>query len=223
MEPKRTSEFSLTNRGQVGETTSAILNLGRLLEADLERTDTLGRWMAHYLAQQMTILEQKHGQERAAIESDISELVLQVWDRRCNFLGERAPFLDIDKVVGALERLAPGRDRWGYYNIFDSSSEPSVQDTDVNFLLKSALRIDRIAGDLVHALVSRAAKSAENNDANWIKNLDKIGDDSLSMIRRLYSSLEGDGGESFVDDVRYVKKYVVEMSDTLSLLANFLE
>ena len=197
--------------------------MGRLLAADLERTDTLGRWMAHYLAEQMTIAEQKCGQERAATEADISKLVLQIWDQRRNFRGERTPFLDVDKVSSALERLAPGRGEWRYFNIFDSSNEPSVEDTDVNFLLNSALYMDRIAGDLICALVAFAAKSAEDSEASWVKHVEKIGDDSLFRIRRLYSLIGEEGEESSINNVRYIKSYIADMSKLLSFLADFLE
>ncbi|EKX92432.1 hypothetical protein HMPREF9997_00098 [Corynebacterium durum F0235] len=177
--------------------------------------------MAHYLAEQMVALETKSGQEKADCEATVTTLILQVWERRNKLPVERVPFLDVDKVTSALERLAPGRGEGAYFGIFNSGRKPDSQDMDVDFLLKTALLVDRIAGDLVRTLVVHAAKSAEDSEASWVKCAEKVGDNSLTMMRRLdvYRSVKAD---SVNDDIQCIKDKANKMSDLLDILSDYL-
>lgn len=174
-------------------TSTAALELGKLLAAELEHTDTLGRWIAHYLAERMTSLEQTTGPQRGITEAEVADLILRLWSLRRQLPGSRLPLAEVDEVEAAIARLTPGRRPWAYFGAFAADSEPSAEETETSATLKAALLVDRLAGDLVHGLIGRAGALAEEAGAAWTKQAAKIGDGALRTVRRL--RLAEGGGE----------------------------
>ncbi len=168
-----------------------MLELGKLLAAELEQTDTLGRWVAHYLAERMISFEQKTGSERGIAEAEIADLILRLWSLRRQLPGGRLPLAEVDEVEAAIERLAPGRRPWAYFGAFAADTEPSPEETETSTTLKTALLVDRLAGDLVHGLIGRAASLAEEDGAAWTKQAEKIGDGTLRTLRRIRFAANG--------------------------------
>ncbi|WP_336628600.1 MULTISPECIES: hypothetical protein [unclassified Microbacterium] len=219
-----TSGSSLTNQGQDGTTSTAVSELGNLLAAELEQADTLGRWIAHYLAERMTSLEQKTGSERNTAEAEIADLILRLWSLRRQLPGRRLPLAEVDEVEAAIERLAPGRRPWAYFGAFAADTEPSPEETETNNTLKTALLVDRLAGDLVHGLIGRAAALAEEDGAAWTKQAEKIGDGALRTLRRLRIAANGseDNAES-PDWNCEVTRRAIALSSVVSSLVAALE
>lgn len=186
-----TSESSPTDQEQDGTTSTAVLELGKLLAAELEQTDTLGRWIAHYLAERMTSLEQKVGSERDTAEAEVADLTLRLWSLRRQLPGDRLPLAEVDEVEAAIERLTPGRRPWAYFGAFATDTAPSPEETETSTTLKAAQLVDRLAGDLVHGLIGRAAALAEEDGAAWTKHAEKLGDGALRTLRRI--RFTGDG------------------------------
>ena len=162
-----------------------MLELGRLLASELEHTDTLGRWIAHYLAERMTRLQQKTESERAIAEAEVVDLILRLWALRRQLPGGRLPLAEVDEVEAAIARLAPGRRPWAYFGAFAADTEPSTEATEASTTLKAALLVDRLAGDLVHGLIGRATALAEADEAVWVTQAEQIGDETLRRVRRV--------------------------------------
>ena len=162
-----------------------MLELGKLLASELEQTDTLGRWMAHYLAEQMAGLKPKTGSERTLAEAEVAALILRLWALRRQIPGGRLPLAEVDEVEAAIVRLAPGRRPWAYFGAFSADTEPSAGETETSTTLRAALLVDRLAGDLVHGLIGCAAELAEEDEADWIKQAETIGDAALRTVRRV--------------------------------------
>jgi hypothetical protein len=180
-----TSGSSPIGQGQDGATAAGVLELGRLLASELEHTDTLGRWIAHYLAERMSGLQQKTESERAIAEAEVVDLILRLWALRRQLPGGRLPLAEVDEVEAAIARLAPGRRPWAYFGAFAADTEPSKAATEASTTLKAALLVDRLAGDLVHGLIGRAAALAEGDEAAWVTQAEQIGDETLRRVRRV--------------------------------------
>lgn len=201
-----------------------MLELGKLLAAELEQTDTLGRWIAHYVAERMTSLEQKGGSERGIAEAEVADLILRLWSLRRQLPGSRLPLAEVDEVEAAIARLAPGRRPWAYFGAFAVDSEPSTDETETSTTLKAANLVDRLAGDLVHGLVGRAAALAEEDDAAWVKQAEKIGDGALRTVRRI--RFADNGSEEDTDSPDWnceVKRRATALSSVVSALLTALE
>lgn len=162
-----------------------MLELGKLLAAELEQTDTLGRWIAHYLAERMISLEKKTESERGIAEAEVADLIFRLWSLRRQLPSGRLPLAEVDEVEAAIERLAPGRRPWAYFGAFAADSEPSPEETETSTTLRAAQLVDRLAGDLVHGLIGRAAALAEENGAAWTRHAEKLGDGALRTLRRI--------------------------------------
>lgn len=219
-----TSESSPTNQEQDGTTSTAVLELGKLLAAELTPTDTLGRWVAHYLAERMTSLEQKTGSERSIAEAEVADLILRLWSLRRQLPSSRLPLAEVDEVEAAIERLTPGRRSWAYFGAFSADTEPSGEETETSSTLKAAMLVDRLAGDLVHGLIGRAAALAETDEAIWIKQAEKVGDGALRTVRRIRLA-DNHGGNSAEGATweREVTHRATELAEVVLTLVNALE
>lgn len=201
-----------------------MLELGTLLASELAQTDTLGRWMAHYLAERMTSLEQKTGSERAIAEAEVADLILRLWMLRRQLPGGRLPLAEVDEVEAAIARLTPGRRPWGYFGAFSADTEPSTAETEASTTLKAALLVDRLAGDLVHGLIGRAAALAEEDDAAWIKQAEKIGDAALRTVRRVrFAVYDSEGATERPDLNSEVGRRATALSAVVSALVAALK
>lgn len=201
-----------------------MLELGTQLASDLEQTDTLGRWMAHYLAERLTSLEQKTGSERAIAEAEVAALILQLWSLRRQLPSGRLPLAEVDEVEAAIARLTPGRRPWAYFGAFYADTEPSPEVTETSTTLKAALLVDRLAGDLVHGLIGRAAALAEEDDTAWIKHAETIGDGALRTVRRIRFADNDDVDATESPDWNSeVKRRATALSSVVSALVAALE
>ncbi len=175
----------------------------------MEDTDTLGRWIAHYLAEQITGLSQKTEAEKPASETEIVSLILRIWDRRQNFSNRHFPLSEVDKVEAAIARLAPGQPHWSYTGVFTPDNEPAAGEIETDVALNAALRIDRLARDLVYNLIIYAAKRAESKEATWVNHAERIRNSTLQRFKHLYLMR---GGHEESPSVSGIEENIAELS-----------
>ena len=195
-----------------------------MLAAELEQTDTLGRWIAHYLAERMTSLERRTGSERDTAEAEVADLILRLWSLRRQLPSGRLPLAEVDEVEAAIERLAPGRRAWAYFGAFAADTEPSPEETETSTTLKAAQLVDRLAGDLAHGLIGRAAALAEEDGAAWAKHAEKLGDRALRTLRRI--RLTDSGSPDDVENPDWNSEIIrraIALSSVVSNLVTALE
>jgi len=107
-----------------------FINLGKLVVKELgldPGVDTLSRWMAHYLAEQIKEAErEKNQKKKTAIEKDISDLIIKIWDRRKIRHDDLDPLKDINVAIKLLKSIEE-KDQYnllGRYSDQKSSQEP---------------------------------------------------------------------------------------------------
>lgn len=69
--------------------------------------DTLGRWMAHYLAELIERARNAEGEARIAAHAQAAELILKLWSKRRELPLSAYPLSDFAKALQVLERLTP--------------------------------------------------------------------------------------------------------------------
>ena len=86
-----------------------VLDLGRRLVQELNLDDTcqtLAKWMAHYLAEQMLATEkEKKLSARRAAQARCRDAILRLWAERANLPARARPLGRLDEVITALRTI----------------------------------------------------------------------------------------------------------------------
>lgn len=96
-----------------------VLALGEYLVRELELkdgVDTLGRWMAHHLAE--LIHEAKNGgtaAKRTKASRQATETILRIWEHRRLLPGKAYPLAPYNELLAVLHRLRPDANPFGVY------------------------------------------------------------------------------------------------------------
>ena len=101
------------------EVQQRAINLGKLLVNELQlepSVDTLGRWMAHYLAIKMSEAEIATGKEKILLEKECFEIILKIWSHRWKMPDYSKPFRNFESIFDFLVKLNPDRDRTLYFD-----------------------------------------------------------------------------------------------------------
>ena len=180
-----------------------IINLGKALVEELglnPGVDTLARWMAHYIAEQMTIAENAMGDDKIWAEQHCFETILKLWEHRSSLPNGRRPFESFEPIFQALERLDPENKQPYYFNnIMENSSEPDKiykVPANVKQWLDVASGIDRVVRIWLDYVFKQAALCAtDEHTIEWLKNhvyLEEF-DDASTIIRLIpYNFLNSD-------------------------------
>ena len=76
---------------------TTVVELGERLVRELEvddSNDTLGRWMAHYVAEQLANAQSARGAARKAAQQECFRSILELWKHRNALPEGRRPFRD---------------------------------------------------------------------------------------------------------------------------------
>lgn len=89
--------------------------------------DTFGRWMCHYIAEQMVKADNSVGAEKELAEKACFETILKFWQHRWQLPSGIRPFESFDTILSVIERLDPERHRNFYYHQIPSREDTSIQ------------------------------------------------------------------------------------------------
>lgn len=154
--------------------------LGNLLVAHLDGTDTLGRWMAHYIANLMNEAEAATGERALELRSQCSTEILKLWKHRFGLPGNDRPMSSFEPILRAFEKLDPERPAWERLRSFRNRGD---FDGLTSQLLNAAIAIDESGVRATRALLSESAIVASDHERAWVSVAPKIeGDDSLRSI-----------------------------------------
>ena len=96
-----------------------VLGLGRHLVRELgfeEGVDTLGRWMAHHLAE--LIDRADNGvtpNERSKAHKNATKTILKIWEHRASLPRKAYPLAPYEDLLKLLDRLRPGDNPFRYF------------------------------------------------------------------------------------------------------------
>ncbi len=177
------------------EIQNKIINLGKLFVQELKLepgVDTFSRWIAHYLAEKISLTEQTEGKEKEAAENECFDIILKLWQHRYSLPSGSSPFRNFEPIFNLLLKLNPEREEPFFFNAI-SNQELSDSETD-NLDYKSvekwtniAKEIDKTARIWIEYALSQAASIAKNDRTKeWIENALYVSDnDDTSIISKL--------------------------------------
>jgi hypothetical protein len=168
--PQKPESISLEQTDDSGRF-DAIVALGRKLvdELGLEPVDTLGRWMAHYIADLIIRAESTPDKEKQFAKDECFEAILALWKHRAELPNGKRPFEDLEPVVRAIESLDPENDMARYFRSVRSPRSEGGGKTDVDRWLDTATALDYSARILIGHCLAEAARAAVDKSEEWVK------------------------------------------------------
>lgn len=167
----------------------ALLDLGRALVKELgldPGVDTLGRWMAHYIAELIYEAETAKLQDRPVKLAKCADAILKLWDHRHRMPDGKRPFEDLEPIMRALESLDPADDTPRHFRTQRMVANEAEENAETVKWLKLADGFDYSAKILIRYCLTQAAETALDRSRDWVKLAEKAGfevDIDLPVIR----------------------------------------
>lgn len=220
------------------EIQARAISLGKALVQELSLepgVDTLSRWMAHYITEQIAIAETTIGNEKSEAEQRCFETILKLWERRSSLPNGRYPFKNFESIFKVLNRLDPENTQHYYFddprpqtNVNKGNEETESETDEVQTWVNIALGVDRAARVLIDFALRQAACNAVDEETiAWLENAIGISDDEndVSIIIRLVGETQEsepeDNGEALEETRQYLQSRIdkliafTEISDLL--------
>lgn len=159
----------------------ATLELGRSLTRELgldDSVDTLGRWMAHYLAELMREAEEASPEERPVKMRSCHEAILDLWSHRYVLPTGKRPFEDLEPILRALESLDPEAGIPRYFRPIRVAAD-ATEDNDAQGWLNRIDGIDYSARLLIRYFLAQASHDAIDKSAEWVEMASAAGMDEV--------------------------------------------
>ena len=149
----------------------AVLELGKRIvdELGIDRTDdTLGRWMAHYIAELIHGAETAKAKERPAKMAKCADAILNLWKHRYQLPAGKRPFEDFEPILRALASLDPSDDTPRYFRQIRTAAEEAVENPETRKWLEISDNIDYLARSLISYCLVQAAQTALDRSKEWV-------------------------------------------------------
>jgi hypothetical protein len=169
---------------------TATVILGQRLVKELgldDGVDTLGRWMAHRVAELMQQAEQSETlAEQESAKQECSELILRIWERRASLPYGRP----LAEVAEFLRKFTSNRPRFNRQR-----TEPDAKTWDSVLPILEALQVreDNVCRD---AAIADLSAEAIEKERGWLKehpeDLSQEESDTIEWLVGRYDRLSGD-------------------------------
>ena len=123
--------------------------------------NTLTKWMAYYLAEQLTLAKTVEGTEKIAAEEKCCKTVLALWQQRGDWPSGRRPFENFEPIFKTLTRLNPDEPRPFFHRLFrDREEAVGTEKAEVIHLMDIVESIDTTARVLIETALESAVETA---------------------------------------------------------------
>lgn len=149
----------------------ATLALGKSLvdQLDLAKSaDTLGRWMAHHLAELIGEAEQASARDRSAKMRECRDAVLSLWEHRRALPNGQRPFEDLEPILRAVASLDPNQEASRHFPVALRAEATGASSDPVQRWLRTASDVDYTAKLLIRQCLVQAAARAIDKSAAWV-------------------------------------------------------
>lgn len=201
----------------------AVLELGKRLTKELgldQSVDTLGRWMAHYIAELIHNAENASPDERPMRMKACYEAILNLWQHRHALPDGKRPFEELEPLLRAIESLDPEDDTPRYFRSIRAAIDDEEKNDDTKVWLTLLDGIDYSAKVLIRYCLARAAEVTLNKSAEWVRLAEAAGaDDGIEFP--LIRVVSREAGILEASDPGEVERKLIE--DRINRLEAFAE
>ena len=198
------------------------MELGRRLVGELglePSVDTLGRWMAHHIADLIDATESATTENRALAERQCFDAILRLWAHRNELPSGKRPFEALEPVIRAIESLDPNDNTPRYFRSAHPTRSEGKEKSEQDTWLELIAGIDYSAKLLIGYCLAQASSVALDKSADWVKLAEEAGaDQGVSEIVIRFVSSSADLGRK-VDPNGQVRK---ELEDRIGRLHGFI-
>lgn len=156
-------------------------------ELNLEDSvDTLGRWMAHYIAELIESVESANDEERPAKMAMCADVILKLWGYRHQLPNGKRPFEDLEPVIRALESLDPTDNTPRYFRTPRNAVSKPEENPETRKWLGLADEADFSAKMLIRYCLTQASQTAIDKSKEWVALAKEVGlenDREIPVIR----------------------------------------
>ncbi|MDO1449184.1 hypothetical protein Q0590_23105 [Rhodocytophaga aerolata] len=192
------------------ELLTKVINLGKLFVKELglePGVDTFSRWMAHYIAEKMTLAENlPSGKEKDDAEKDCFETILKLWKHRSFLPNGRRPLENFEPILKVIKSLDPESSEPFFYKLTKNKLLEIETDNPIYHKIKdyleNTLQIDRVAKIWIEYLLNQAAiKASDENTEGWLNIAGDIPDnDDVQAIKIILEDLEDIDSEELKEE-----------------------
>ncbi|MCA0445341.1 MAG: hypothetical protein LCH54_03835 [Bacteroidetes bacterium] len=177
------------------KTQKELLELGKSLveELRLDTGDTLGRWMAHYVAELLKDAERAEGEERFTKSEICATMIMRLWDHRNQFPEENRPFKEFTNVFTSLENLSLDVEKTKYWAETRNLARGASVNKESKKWLAVADGVDDTAKILIRYCLTKASENKLDKATKWVDLAENAGlDDAvdIQVIRFIQSENE---------------------------------
>lgn len=168
---RQVHDYSYSDPTAVSTHCEATLELGRKLTKELgldQSVDTLGRWMAHYIAELIQNVENASSEERPAKMQACCDAILNLWKHKHTLSNGKRPFEEIEPLLRTLKSLDPEDDTPRYFRSVRAVVEDEDENEETKSWLKLADEVDYTAKVLIRYCLCQAAQSSLNRSLEWV-------------------------------------------------------
>jgi hypothetical protein len=202
------------------------LDLGKLIVRELavdRDGDTLGRWMAHYIAQLLEEAEAAADQTtRREIEAAAAEIVTKLWTHRGEFQNRINPLSDLRPIIDVLRSLDPDQSSWTLRYKLDSGSPIQGLYDTFQRLIISMIALQKGGSRRAKQAVARARATTKFQDEKERKLLalldGYLGNSDDSTANPPNGNVEGD-----VSEIDHARSLVTEARGALDRIVAELD
>lgn len=204
----------------------SILALGKKLVEELgldQSTDTLGRWMAHYIAETIKDAEAATGEAHNRKMSECSDFILKLWAHRSNLPNGKRPFEDFEPIFRVLKSLDPDDATPHFFRQVRSAANQNNENESTTRWLDMASELDNAARMLIRYCLANAAQKAVDKSRDWVALADAITKEADIRVVLMLSKDVDDLNSEKPDDPRKSKiEDLLKRLDTFNDLSNKL-
>ena len=180
-------------------------------------TDTLGRWMAHYVAELMDAATNAPPEERDSSRTRCFDAILALWSHRAE-LRNGSPFNELEAIIRALESLDPENDTPRYFRNIRGTIDERDEGEDTQSLIEFVGEVDIAARILIGEILADAGRSAIDGSKAWVELAKDAGADS-GVVSVVIEAVSEDPNTEPGTDGRGCDR----LQDRIDRLENFVE
>ena len=172
----------------------SILALGKKIADELgldQSNDTLGRWMAHDIAEKIEDTKASTGETLDQKKSECRDAILKLWAHRRELPNGKRPFEDFEPIFRVIKSLDPDNTTPYLFPQVRSAVKNYDENESTTWWLDMASELDYSARMLIRYCLANAAQEAVDKSREWVSLADAISkEDDIRVVDILIKEVD---------------------------------